>query len=118
MMKVIFDVLSCTMGTPPKPDAEFVWETYDRDGKVLKVVATPKGFYQKYTGPYRPNECFSLINDPRNKYDQLYTVERLGNVKGGLSIRCKLELYERPLWEDGELIILPLRRCQCASRGA
>lgn len=118
MMKVIFDVLSCTMGTPPKPDAEFVWETYDRDGKVLKIVATPKGFYQKYTGPYRPSECFSLINDPRNKYDQLYTVERLGNVKGGLSIRCELGPHACSWWEGGELIVFPMRRRQCTGRGA
>jgi hypothetical protein len=26
----------------------------------------------------------SLINDPRNTYDQIYTVERLGNVVGGV----------------------------------
>jgi bleomycin hydrolase len=89
MMKTIFDVLSCSMGTPPKPDVDFTWETYDRDGKVLKIVTTPKAFYTKYTGPYRPSECFSLINDPRNEYEKLYTVNRLGNVSGGLPIRCE-----------------------------
>ena len=89
-MRTVFDVLSCSMGTPPKPDAEFFWETYDRDGKYLKVEMTPKAFYKKYTGPYRPNECFSLINDPRNEYEKLYTVDRLGNVSGGMSVRCEL----------------------------
>ena len=88
-MRTIFDVLSCSMGTPPKPDVPFFWETYDRDGKYLKVEMTPKAFYKKYTGPYRPSECFSLINDPRNDYEKLYTVERLGNVSGGLSVRCE-----------------------------
>ena len=29
----------------------------------------------------------SLINDPRNEYDALFTVQRLGNVVGGLSVR-------------------------------
>lgn len=29
-----------------------------------------------------------MINDPRNPYDTLYTVDRLGNVHGGLSVRC------------------------------
>lgn len=29
----------------------------------------------------------SLLNDPRNEYGKLYTVDRLGNVIGGLPIR-------------------------------
>jgi bleomycin hydrolase len=29
----------------------------------------------------------SLINDPRNPIDRLYTVDRLGNVVGGKPIR-------------------------------
>jgi len=32
------------------------------------------------------SELFSLVNDPRNKYNQLLTVERLGNVVGGRPI--------------------------------
>jgi len=33
--------------------------------------------------PYSPVECFSLINDPRNEYSKLYTVDKLGNIWGG-----------------------------------
>src|SRR5438034_2593547 len=29
------------------------------------------------------HELFSLVNDPRNPYDRLLTVDRLGNVVGG-----------------------------------
>ena len=32
-------------------------------------------------------ETLSLINDPRNPYEALYTVDRLGNVVDGLPIR-------------------------------
>ncbi|KAJ9120211.1 hypothetical protein QFC22_003111 [Naganishia vaughanmartiniae] len=87
MMKQVFDVLCVTLGTPPKAEEEFVWEYYDRDGKVCKLTSTPRDFYKKYTGPHLARDCFSLINDPRNAYDQLYTVDRLGNVHGGLPIR-------------------------------
>ncbi|KAJ9097809.1 hypothetical protein QFC19_006677 [Naganishia cerealis] len=98
MMKQVFDVLCITLGTPPKAEEEFVWEYYDRDGKVCKLTSTPKDFYKKYTGPHLARDCFSLINDPRNSYDQLYTVDRLGNVQGGLHIRyvnAKVEALEQ-----------------------
>ncbi|KAI5115428.1 hypothetical protein M0805_002825 [Coniferiporia weirii] len=32
---------------------------------------------------YPPLESFSLINDPRNEYKKLYTVDSLGNIWGG-----------------------------------
>lgn len=51
---------------------------------VLSFIAPS---FQKYTGPYLPSNSFSLINDPRNKYDTLYTVNRLGNVYGGRSVQ-------------------------------
>ena len=35
-------------------------------------------------------EAFSLINDPRNEYGKLYTVEKLGNVWNGTPIRCEI----------------------------
>jgi bleomycin hydrolase len=95
MMQVIYSVLTCTMGTPPKPDTAFTWETYDKDGKYLKMVITPRDFYKKYTGPHKPKDCFSLVNDPRNPYDKLYTVDRLGNVAGGMAVRCKYLKFHR-----------------------
>jgi bleomycin hydrolase len=29
----------------------------------------------------------SLINDPRNEYNQVYTIDRLGNIVGGVDIK-------------------------------
>ena len=36
----------------------------------------------------QPTESFSLINDPRNDYGRLYTVDKLGNVWGGRPVLC------------------------------
>lgn len=34
-------------------------------------------------------ESFSLINDPRNAYNKLYTVDKLGNIWGGRPVLCE-----------------------------
>lgn len=39
------------------------------------------------TGDKGVGERFSLVNDPRNPYNRLLTVDRLGNVVGGRSVR-------------------------------
>lgn len=36
-----------------------------------------------------PKDSFSLINDPRNEYEKLYTVDRLGNVWGERRVLCE-----------------------------
>jgi bleomycin hydrolase len=46
---------------------------------MQKFASTPKT---------QPKDSFSLINDPRNKYETLYTVERLGNIWGGRPVQC------------------------------
>lgn len=60
-----------------------MWEFRDKDHKLHRIVTTPIEFARQHTG-YDVASCVSLINDPRNAYDQIYTVERLGNVVGGL----------------------------------
>lgn len=37
----------------------------------------------------QPSDSFSLINDPRNEYGKLYTVDKLGNLWGGRPVLCK-----------------------------
>lgn len=46
MMKDVYNVLAITLGTPPKPEEEFRWESYDKDGKYFKIEMTPKDFYK------------------------------------------------------------------------
>ena len=49
---------------------------------------TPITFYEKFGKPsFDVSSNISLINDPRNEYYKLYTVEYLGNVVGGKAVR-------------------------------
>jgi bleomycin hydrolase len=87
----VYNTLAITLGTPPRPDESIKWEYYDRDEKYKSWEGTPVEFYHQF-GKRKgmdPGESFSLINDPRNAYEKLYTVDRLGNVWGGKGIRCK-----------------------------
>ncbi|KAN0090884.1 Peptidase C1B, bleomycin hydrolase [Tylopilus felleus] len=83
LMQEVYTIMTATLGVPPKPDAPFTWEYYNEDGKYGKWEGTPLEFYRMFTTKYTPGECFSLINDPRNVYSQLYTVDKLGNIWGG-----------------------------------
>jgi len=86
----IFNVLSITLGTPPKASEKILWEYYDRDNVFHSFSGSPIEFYEKYgkRKGMNPKDSFSLINDPRNEYEKLYTVERLGNVWGGRPVQC------------------------------
>ncbi|KAK0212955.1 peptidase C1B, bleomycin hydrolase [Desarmillaria ectypa] len=84
LMKEIYTIMTATLGVPPMPDKQFVWEYYDADGKAGRWEGTPIEFLEKNASkPYPPKEFFSLINDPRNEYSKLYTVDKLGNIWGG-----------------------------------
>ncbi|KAJ7925193.1 peptidase C1B, bleomycin hydrolase [Mycena leptocephala] len=62
----------------------FVWDYYDADGKAGHWEGTAKEYFKAFASkPYSPIDSFSLINDPRNDYSKLYTVDKLGNVFGG-----------------------------------
>jgi bleomycin hydrolase len=76
--------LMITLGQPPK---KFDWEIKNKDGKLIHIKnLTPTKFYKDIID-YKLTDTVSLINDPRNDYSKLYTVDRLGNVVGGLDIR-------------------------------
>ncbi|KAJ8589325.1 peptidase C1B, bleomycin hydrolase [Rhizopogon salebrosus TDB-379] len=83
LMQEVYTVMTATLGIPPKPDASFTWEYYTEDGKYAKWEGTPLQFYKAFTTKYSPADSFSLINDPRNEYGKLYTVDKLGNIWGG-----------------------------------
>ncbi|CAE6445273.1 unnamed protein product [Rhizoctonia solani] len=86
-MAEIWKAMSVAVGVPPRPDEKFVWDYKDKDGKVKSWEGTPREFYKAFTSKQYPAlEAFSLINDPRNEYNKLYTVEALGNVWGMRSI--------------------------------
>lgn len=45
----------------------------------------------------QPADSFSLINDPRNEYGKLYTVDKLGNLWGGRPVLCTSFISVRAL---------------------
>lgn len=94
LMKEVYTIMSATLGVPPLPNSsgkgeKFVWDFYDKDGKPGHWEGTPQEFYALAKGDYDPSDSFSLINDPRNEYKKLYTVDKLGNVWGGRPVLCK-----------------------------
>ncbi|OBA21966.1 peptidase C1B, bleomycin hydrolase [Metschnikowia bicuspidata var. bicuspidata NRRL YB-4993] len=92
MNKEVYNIIALALGTPPKPGDRFKWEFLDKSGKYLAYDTTPLEFYQSHTG-YDVSKRFSLIHDPRNPYNSLYTVDRLNNVSGGKPIEyVNLEL--------------------------
>lgn len=84
-MKTIYKTLSLTIGSPPKPTDDFVWEFLDKDGKYKHFKTNALDFYKTHV-KYDAEAHFSLIHDPRNDYDKLYTVDRLNNIYGGKPI--------------------------------
>uniref|UniRef100_A0A8C5SRP8 Bleomycin hydrolase n=1 Tax=Laticauda laticaudata TaxID=8630 RepID=A0A8C5SRP8_LATLA len=80
----VFRVVSICLGNPP---TTFCWEYYDKEKNYHKIgPISPAKFYQEHVKPLFDMESkVCLVNDPRprNKYNQLYTVDYLGNMVGG-----------------------------------
>jgi len=84
LMKEVYHIMTATLGVPPHPNGRFVWEYIDADEKTGRWEGSPKDYSEQFAGkPYSLADSFSLINDPRNNYSTLYTVDKLGNVWGG-----------------------------------
>ncbi|KAJ9308501.1 hypothetical protein DTO217A2_1994 [Paecilomyces variotii] len=90
-LQEIHAILTIMLGPPPSPEKKFSWDFYDAEEKFHKVSMTPKEFAASLStkegiracGGTNVHELFSLVNDPRNEYGRLLTVDRLGNVVGG-----------------------------------
>ncbi|KAG0676493.1 hypothetical protein C6P40_001394 [Pichia californica] len=82
LQKEIYRMLTMFLGNPPKPNEEFTWEFYDKDGKYQSITTTPIA-YSKEVLEFDTPEYISLLNDPRNDYNKLIKVDRLGNVVNG-----------------------------------
>ncbi|KAI0745719.1 peptidase C1B bleomycin hydrolase [Earliella scabrosa] len=99
LLKEVYIIMSATLGVVPKPDEEFTWDYYDKDGKPGSWTGTPKQFYKTFAyDKYSPVDSFSLINDPRNEYGKLYTVDKLGNLWGArpvLYVNTEIENLKR-----------------------
>ncbi|KAI9808348.1 MAG: hypothetical protein M1827_007497 [Pycnora praestabilis] len=95
MLREVHLILTLMLGPPPSPSEEFTWEYYDKNDKFQKVTTTPLKFATELSNSEGLRACggtdvhqvFSLVNDPRNKYGELMSVKRLGNVLEGRSVR-------------------------------
>ncbi|KAJ3995135.1 peptidase C1B, bleomycin hydrolase [Lentinula boryana] len=84
LMKEIYTIMTAALGVPPLPNATFPWEYYDENGKFGTWSGTPLEYYKTFAAKaYPAKDSFSLINDPRNDYSQLITINKLGNIWGG-----------------------------------
>ncbi|WP_408919595.1 aminopeptidase C [Corynebacterium tuberculostearicum] len=70
---------AANLGLPPE---DFVWQYRDKDDEFHRAgTYTPQEFAREYL-PADLGEYVCVVNDPRNAYGELYTVEYLGNVAG------------------------------------
>ena len=86
MQKEIYRLLTMFLGNPPKPNEEFTWEFYDKDGKYQSIKSTPKTFSNDVL-EFKTPEYISLLNDPRNDYNKMIKVDRLGNIFNGEPVK-------------------------------
>lgn len=93
MMREIHLILTLTLGPPPSPTSEFTWNYLDKNGNAHELKTTPVAFAAELSSPKSiritgstVHDMFSLVNDPRNEYNTLLTVDRLGNIVGGRGI--------------------------------
>lgn len=82
-MSEVYTMLAMMCGVPPKADEKLTFEFYDKNKKFQSIKATPKELHKSLEANFKASDCISLINDPRNQRNKLYTVQRLGNVWNG-----------------------------------
>lgn len=82
MMQDIVRIVTFCLGPPPPANEKFTWEFYDSAHKLQTVSMTPIEFAEST----HVKKFFSLVNDPRNEYNRLLTVDHLGNVWDGQPI--------------------------------
>lgn len=79
MMQDVIRILTLCLGPPPSANEKFTWEFYDNSNAFKTVSMTPLEF----ANTTHVKRFISLVNDPRNEYNRLLTVDHLGNVWGG-----------------------------------
>lgn len=107
MLSAIYRLLTIHLGEPPR---SFDWQWRDKDDEFHRdSELTPRGFFDHHVGvDLRETVC--LINCPTadKPFDQLYTIDYLGNVLEGELIRylnVELEPFKRAaarMLQDGK----------------
>lgn len=81
-MQDIVRIVTLCLGPPPSADEKFSWNFYDSSHKLKTVSLTPLDF----ADTTHVKKFVSLVNDPRNEFNRLLTVDHLGNVWDGQPI--------------------------------
>ncbi|KAF9914027.1 hypothetical protein BX616_009121 [Lobosporangium transversale] len=103
-LKEIYTIMAITLGEPPKKP--FTWAFRNKDKKFYEFKdLTPQAYFKEHVG-YPVKDTVSIINDPRNRYFSLYTVQYLGNIAGGRPIRY----VNAPIEDLKELAIKKLQQ--------
>lgn len=90
LLREVHLVLTLMLGPPPNPEKEMLWEYYDKNDKFCSLKISPLKLASELSSKDSiransgtdVNELFSLVNDPRNGFNQHLTVSRLGNIVG------------------------------------
>ena len=94
MLRTIYQMLTICLGSPPE---KFEWQIRDKDKKFHRFEKlNPKQFYKEHVG-LDLNDYVCLINCPMSdkSYNEIYTVDYLGNVVEGSIIRYQNLPYKR-----------------------
>ncbi|KAF2493510.1 peptidase C1B, bleomycin hydrolase [Lophium mytilinum] len=91
MLREIHLILTLMLGPPPSSTKPFTWEFTDKDGQFCSVTTRPTAFAKELSdsrtvralGGTDVTQLFSIVNDPRNPYNRLLSVSRLGNIWSG-----------------------------------
>ncbi len=86
MLRSIYQILTISLGTPPE---SFDWQVRDKDNKFHRFQnLTPKTFFNDHVG-LNLSDYVCLINCPMSdkSYNEVYTVDFLGNIVEGEIIR-------------------------------
>lgn len=54
LMAEIWNIMTSTLGVPPRPDSKFTWDYYDKDGKSRSWSGTPLEFYRAFSSREYP----------------------------------------------------------------
>ncbi|EEQ35906.1 hypothetical protein CLUG_00029 [Clavispora lusitaniae ATCC 42720] len=85
MQKELYRIMVMFLGQPPLPTDELVWEYKTKNDEVKSMKLTPMSFYKETLG-LDLTQWVSLLNDPRNPYDTIINIDKLGNVVGGKEV--------------------------------
>lgn len=82
MMQDVIRIITLCLGPPPVADEKFTWQFYNSAKQYKSISLTPLEFADNT----HVKTFISLVNDPRNDYNRLLTVDRLSNVWGGKQV--------------------------------